>query len=91
MTPESMAATCAAALSDGTGAHCGVTLVLPEGWKRPPKFPRGELLSEIESGGKVMRAYSFDPLHVLAWLGANGLVKATASLKTPNVKLTGRP
>ena len=84
MTPESMAAACAAALSDGTGARTGVTFVLPKGWKRPPKFPRGELLSEIERGGQVLRAYSFNPLRVLAWLGANGLVKVTATLKTPN-------
>lgn len=86
MTPESMAMACAAALNDGTGAKAGVTFVLPKGWKRPPKFPRGELLSEIERGGRALRVYSFNPMHVLAWLGANGLIKVTTVLKTPNAK-----
>ena len=52
-------------------AGTGMTMVLPRGWKLPPKFPRGELLCENSDGHKV---YSFDPIKVLAWLAANKLV-----------------
>lgn len=83
MTPESMAAACMEAINDRTGAITGVTFALPKGWKRPPGFPRGKLLSEVEREGK-MRVYSFDPLGVLAWLAATGMVKVTAKLKTTN-------
>jgi hypothetical protein len=48
----------------------------------PPKFPRGELLCENHDG---TRCYSYDPMRVLAWLSANGLVKVTATSKVPNV------
>lgn len=49
-----------------------MTMVLPRPWIcRPPKFPRGELLTEIEG----CNVYSFDPVKVLAWLVANGLAR----------------
>lgn len=67
MSPNEMAALATQAISAGTR----MTMVLPRRWKRPPKFPRGELLCENHDGQNV---YSFDPLRVLAWLAANGLV-----------------
>lgn len=63
-----MAKDAAEAIQAGTN----MTIVLPRPWKRPPKFPRGELLCENSDGRNV---YSFDPLKILAWLAANGLVK----------------
>jgi hypothetical protein len=72
MTPEAMAADAAAAIAAGTN----MTLVRGRGTKMPPKFPRGELLCENFDG---TRCYSYDPLKVLAWLSAMGLVKVIAS------------
>lgn len=83
MTPERMAAACIEAINDKTGAMTGVTFVLPKGWKRPKGFPRGRLLSEVWRDGE-MRVYGFDPLRVLAWLSANGLVKITTKLNATN-------
>ena len=81
MTPESMAADAAGALAAGTR----MTLVRRQGVKMPPKFPRGELLCENYDG---TRCYSYDPLKVLAWLSAMGLVKMTAT-KAPNADVRG--
>lgn len=72
MTPEAMAADAAGALAAGTR----MTLVRRRGVKMPPKFPRGELLCENFDGTKC---YSYDPLKVLAWLSAMGLVQVTAT------------
>jgi hypothetical protein len=71
MTPESLAKDATAALAAGTN----ITLVCERGVKMPPKFPRGELLCENADGA---RCYSHDPLKVLAWLRAMGLVKTVA-------------
>jgi hypothetical protein len=77
MTPEQMAKDAALAIQGGTR----MTLVLPRPWRnRPLKFPRGELLCENSNGCNV---YSFDPLRVLAWLAANGLVKVETKV-APN-------
>jgi hypothetical protein len=83
MTPEAMAADATIALAAGTN----MTLVRDRGVKMPPKFPRGELLCENHSG---TRCYSYDPLKVLAWLSATGLVKVTTT-QTPNAKVSGVP
>ena len=70
MTIEDIVKSATQAIEHGTR----MTLVVPRPWKnRPPKFPRGELLM-IHEGGRTAN-YSFDPLNVLAWLTANGLVK----------------
>jgi len=53
-------------------AGTNMTLVLPRGFKRPPKFPRGALLCDNAERGRV---YSFDPIKVLAWLAANNFIK----------------
>lgn len=82
MTPEAMAADAAGALAAGTR----MTLVRRCGVKMPPKFPRGELLCENHDGTKC---YSYDPLRVLAWLSAMGLVKVTATT-APNIPVQGR-
>ena len=68
MSPKEMASEAANALQAGQR----MTLVQPKGMKMPPKFPRGELLCENHNGS---RAYSYDPLRVLAWLAGNGLVR----------------
>jgi hypothetical protein len=68
MTPEAMAKEAADAINAGQR----MSLVRPKGAKMPPKFPRGELLCENHSGARV---YSYDPMRVLAWLVASGLVK----------------
>lgn len=81
MTPEAMAADAAGALAAGTN----ITLVRRRGQKMPPKFPRGELLCESFDGTKC---YSYDPLKVLAWLSAMGLVNVTATA-APNA--VGKP
>ena len=83
MTPEAMAADAAGALAAGTR----MTLVRRCGVKMPPKFPRGELLCENHDGTKC---YSYDPLRVLAWLSAMGLVKVTATT-APNAIGEARP
>lgn len=67
-----MAVEAAAAINAGTR----MTLVLPKCFKRPPKFPRGELLCE---NSRNERVYSFDPVRILAWLTANGFVKPTST------------
>lgn len=60
-----------------------MTLVRRRGVKMPPKFPRGELLCENHDG---TTCYSYDPLKVLAWLSAMGLVKVTAT-QAPNAQV----
>jgi len=67
VTPVEMAAEAASALAAGQR----MLLVRPRGVRMPPKFPRGELLCEQDDGN---RCYSYDPLRVLAWLAAMGLV-----------------
>ena len=64
-----------------------MTLVKQKGVKMPPKFPRGELLCENFDG---TRCYSYDPLKVLVWLSAMGLVKVEAA-SVPNVQIEARP
>lgn len=54
-----------------SGAHVGMSLQLPKGFKRPKGFPRGELLCENTMG----RVYSFDPDKIIAWLRKNDLIE----------------
>lgn len=61
MTPQDMYREAKEALETGTN----MTLVIPKGFKRPPKFPRGELLCENFNG---TRCYSYNPQKVLDWL-----------------------
>lgn len=78
MNPADLAKQCVDSINGYTvggmpmeAAH--ITLVTPKGWKRPPKFPRGELLMvhpETEN-----RVWSFKAVNILAWLTANGFVK----------------
>lgn len=72
MSPAEMAKQAAEAMNAGTR----MTMVFQKGGKRPPKFPRGELLCENSDGRNV---YSFDPSRVLAWLITSGLIKAHLS------------
>jgi hypothetical protein len=66
MTPKQMADAATQAKQHGVN----VTLVLPRPFKRPPKFPRGELLCQHEKSN----VYSFDPAKILAWLETNKLI-----------------
>jgi hypothetical protein len=67
MTPQQMAEDAIQAIN----TNQRMSLVMPKGMKRPPKFPRGELLCENHNG---FRVYSHDPEKVLAWLAANELI-----------------
>ena len=78
MKPEDMAAEAVAAINAGTR----MSMVFRKGQKRPPGFPRGELLCENYDGRHV---YSFDPMRVLAWLTANGLIEAKLAAPSPSV------
>ena len=76
MAPDQLAKQCADAINFYTTAGQSaelamVTLVLPKGWKAPPKFPRRTLLSDV--GGT--RVYSLSAMNVLAWLAGNNLVQ----------------
>lgn len=65
MTPAEMSRLAVDAIVDGTR----MTMVVKKGWRKPAKFPRGELLCENSDG---RNAFSFDPLLVLTWLRAKG-------------------
>ena len=80
MSPAEMMIDAAAAIDAGTR----MTMVLPKPFKRPPKFPRGELMCENSDGRNV---YSFDPVRVLAWLVANGLVKTNIARPIDRTKV----
>lgn len=69
MTPQEMTLLCVAALNEAPPAT-GIPIVMKKGWKRPPKFPRGELLCETERG----RVYRINPMKLLSWLATNGFV-----------------
>lgn len=70
MTPAEMKDACNASL---TGARelgleesqANVTLVLPKGFKAPPRFPRGYLL-QVKGDGSRLR--SFPATKLLAWV-----------------------
>jgi hypothetical protein len=66
MTPDKMYADALGAIQYGTR----VTLVFPRPFKRPPKFPRGELLCCHEKSN----VYSFDPKKIIKWLCENNLL-----------------
>lgn len=61
MTPKDMERDAKEAVNEGTS----MVLVIPRGFKKPPKFPRGEFLSENFDGSKC---YKYDPKKVLGWL-----------------------
>ena len=67
MLPDQLYEEAKKAISEGSN---GVTLVLPQGHKRPPGFPRGELLCETDRG----RVYRFKADKIIAWLVKNKLV-----------------
>ncbi|HCV70532.1 MAG TPA: hypothetical protein DHE23_01605 [Agrobacterium sp.] len=70
MTPAEMKEACNASL---TGARelgleeskASVTLVLPQGFKPPAKFPRGYLLQVKDDGSRLR---SFPAKKLLAWI-----------------------
>jgi hypothetical protein len=81
MTANEMAALCLETMATPYAAN-GVSIVIPKGFKRPPGFPRGELLCENPNSGD--RVYSMNPVKLLAWLSKNELVKITiAQRPTP--------
>ncbi len=70
MTPAEMKDACNASL---TGARelgleesqANITLVLPKGFKAPPRFPRGYLLQVKDDGSRLR---SFPATKLLAWI-----------------------
>jgi len=84
MTPERMAELCRAVLSDTAGAITNVTLITPKGQKMPPKFPRGQLLCEIERNGRKCHVRSYDAARVLAWLEMTGLINKETQHEHPD-------
>jgi hypothetical protein len=70
MTPAEMKEACTASL---TGARelgldeskASVSLVLPEGFKPPPRFPRGYLLQIKDDGSRLS---SFPAKKLLTWV-----------------------
>lgn len=68
MSPNDLARDATEAIAAGT--H--MTLVRGRGMRMPKGFPRGDLLCENPDGSVVR---SHDPLRVLAWLKANGLIE----------------
>jgi hypothetical protein len=46
------------------GPNSSMSLILPNRFKRPKGFPRGELLCETPTGN----VYSFDPDKIIKWL-----------------------
>lgn len=87
-----MAKQCADAINFYTragerGDLATISLVLPKGWKPPPKFPRRTLLC-VNSRGE--RVYSLSAMNVLAWLAANGLVDVVVGVaETQSSNLEG--
>lgn len=83
MKPEELAKQCADSINFWTQAPGNdpklamITLVLPKGWRPPPKFPRRTLLSDVDG----RRVYSLSAMNVLAWLAANGLVKVETATR----------
>ena len=84
MRPQELAAKCAKAITDSTehglpNEDACILLVLPKGWKPPPRFPRGRTAQWKEDGTRV--AY-FNAMNVLAWLVASGDIEVrTITLK----------
>lgn len=81
MKPAELAEQCVKAMNfwKGEAEKATITITLPKGWKRPPKFPRGELLC-VNPGGE--RVYSLNAMNVLAWLAANGLVNVETKVQS---------
>lgn len=70
MTPSEMQEACNASLAGARElgleeSKASVTLVLPQGFKAPPRFPRGCLL-QVKDGGS--RLSSFPAKKLLAWV-----------------------
>jgi len=68
MTPEQLYKDALEAKEQGS--HVGMSLVFAKGQKRPPGFPRGELLCETDRG----HVYSFSPDKVITWLKKHDLI-----------------
>ena len=83
MRPQDLAKQCVEAINfwPENADVATITVVLPKGWKAPPKFPRRTLLCINSSGQKV---YSLSAMNVLAWLAANGLVDVAAASVSPS-------
>ena len=68
-----LARTCADRISDSAGSglsadDAAVCLVVPKGWKPPPRFPRGRTV-QVKSNGDSIRY--FPAAGTLTWLMAH--------------------
>lgn len=81
MNVQELASQCAASINGARQfkipmQDAVVSLVTPQGWKKPPKFPRGHLLQVKENGDRV---WHFKAMNVLAWMVAKGLMALAPS------------
>lgn len=72
MTVDELRATCAEIIDEVVklgfpAEQANLTLVTPQGWKAPPKFPRGKLLQVKEDGRRV---WAFKAQRIMAWVDA---------------------
>jgi hypothetical protein len=75
--PQELANVCAKSISEATLLGLPVEnvtalLVIPKGFKPPPKFPRGRTVQWKEDGSRVCY---FNAVNLLAWLVGNGLAQ----------------
>lgn len=79
MHPQDLANQCARAMNGSTLAglpieDTRVMLILPKGWKAPPKFPKRTLLCVNQRDERV---YQINAMNLLAWLVGNKLATIT--------------
>lgn len=84
MKPQEMANMCAKTISEATllGVpieNCTVLLIIPKGFRPPPKFPRGTAVQWNRDGSRLCY---FNAVNLLAWLVGNGL--AAVEMRTVN-------
>ena len=78
MTAQELAQQCADVISARqklglSWEDADILVTTPRGWKAPPKFPRSEIVQWREDGSRVRY---MPAVRVLAWLAAQGLVRA---------------
>lgn len=75
MTRDEMVAKCQRAL-DGEGP--GLVMFSVEPGRKPPGFPRGELINEVEMDGVRWQARVYNARKMLNWLNRPEIIEAFA-------------
>lgn len=78
MSPRQLAELCLLTLELRGAAEPRISLAIPKSWRRPPGFPRGELMCETEVEGELLQTISLCPKRLLLWL-----VEAAARCSLP--------